>query len=62
MIGWCGLDWTGSGLGPVEGSYECGDEPLGSIMLGSSCMAVQLEASRVMLGSIQLIIKKNSMV
>jgi hypothetical protein len=56
MKGWCGQDWTGSGQGPVEGSCECSDEPLGSIMLGSSCMAVQLMVSQVMLGSIQLII------
>jgi hypothetical protein len=26
----CGLDSTVSGQGPVAGSYECGDEPLGS--------------------------------
>jgi hypothetical protein len=30
-IGWggggCGLDWTGSGQGPVAGGCECGDEP-----------------------------------
>jgi hypothetical protein len=30
-IGWCGLDWSGSGWGQVESSYECGNEPAGSI-------------------------------
>jgi hypothetical protein len=34
---WCGLDWSGSGLGQVEGSCEGGNEPSGSIKcLGSS--------------------------
>jgi hypothetical protein len=27
---WIGLDWTGSGQGPVAGCCECGDEPSGS--------------------------------
>jgi hypothetical protein len=26
-IGWGGLDWYGSGWGPVEGSCEHGSEP-----------------------------------
>jgi hypothetical protein len=30
-MGWYGLDRTGSGYGPVEGSFEHGDEPSGSI-------------------------------
>jgi hypothetical protein len=30
-MGWCGLDLSGSGLGPVKGSCEHGDEPSGSI-------------------------------
>jgi hypothetical protein len=30
-MGWCGLDRSGSGLGPVEGSCEHGNEPSGSI-------------------------------
>jgi hypothetical protein len=30
-MGWYGLDRSGSGLGPVEGSCEHGDEPSGSI-------------------------------
>jgi hypothetical protein len=29
-LGVCGLDWTGSGQGPVAGCCECGDEPSGS--------------------------------
>jgi hypothetical protein len=29
-LGGCGLDSTGSGLGPVAGCCECGDEPSGS--------------------------------
>jgi hypothetical protein len=34
-MGWCGLDWSGSGEGQVESSCECGNEPRGSIkMLG----------------------------
>jgi hypothetical protein len=31
MIGCCGLDWFGSGQGPVEGSFEHDNEPSGSI-------------------------------
>jgi hypothetical protein len=27
---WCTLDLSGSGEGPVEGSYVCGDKPSGS--------------------------------
>jgi hypothetical protein len=30
-MGWYGLDWLGSGQGPVEGSCEHGNEPSGSI-------------------------------
>jgi hypothetical protein len=30
-IGWRGLDWPCSEWGPVEGSCEDGNEPLGSI-------------------------------
>jgi hypothetical protein len=30
-IGWSGLDWSGSGDGPVEGSCEHGNELSGSI-------------------------------
>jgi hypothetical protein len=30
-MGWCGLDWSGSGQGLVEGSCECGNEPSGTI-------------------------------
>jgi hypothetical protein len=30
-MGWCVLDWSGSGYGHVESSYEFGDEPSGSI-------------------------------
>jgi hypothetical protein len=30
-MGCYGLNWTGSGYGPVEVSYECGDEHLSSI-------------------------------
>jgi hypothetical protein len=30
-MGWYGLDGTGAGLGPVEGSCEHDNEPLGSI-------------------------------
>jgi hypothetical protein len=33
MMGWYGLDQTGSGYGPVEGSCEHGDEPSGSFKL-----------------------------
>jgi hypothetical protein len=32
-MGWYGLDRTGSGYGPVEGSCEHGDEPSGSLKL-----------------------------
>jgi hypothetical protein len=32
-IGWYGLDRTGSGYGPVEGSCEHGDESSGSLKL-----------------------------
>jgi hypothetical protein len=32
-MGWYGLDGTGSGQGPVEGSCEHGDEPSGSLKL-----------------------------
>jgi hypothetical protein len=30
-IGWGGMDQSGSGEGPVEGSCEHGDEPTGSL-------------------------------
>jgi hypothetical protein len=30
-MGWYGLDRAGLGYGPVEGSCEHGNEPLGSI-------------------------------
>jgi hypothetical protein len=30
-MGWYGLDRSGSGYGPVEGSCERGNEPTGSI-------------------------------
>jgi hypothetical protein len=30
-MGWYGLDRSGSGYGPVEGSCEHGDEPSGSL-------------------------------
>jgi hypothetical protein len=30
----CALDLTGSGLGPVAGCCECGDEPSGSCATG----------------------------
>jgi hypothetical protein len=30
-VGWYGLDWSGSGWGPVEGSREHDNETLGSI-------------------------------
>jgi hypothetical protein len=33
LNGWlrvCGLDWTGSGQGPVAGYCDCGNEPSGS--------------------------------
>jgi hypothetical protein len=30
-MGWYGLDQSGSVKGPVEGSCECGNEPLASI-------------------------------
>jgi hypothetical protein len=30
-MGWYGLDRSGSGWGPMEGSYGHGDEPSGSI-------------------------------
>jgi hypothetical protein len=30
-MGWWGLDRSGSGEGPVEGSYEVGNEPSGSM-------------------------------
>jgi hypothetical protein len=29
-LGMCRVDCVGSGLGPVEGFYECGNEPSGS--------------------------------
>jgi hypothetical protein len=29
-LGWCGVDRSSSGLGPVEGSCEHGNEPSGS--------------------------------
>jgi hypothetical protein len=29
-LGGCGLDWTGSGQGPMAGCCECGDESSGS--------------------------------
>jgi hypothetical protein len=32
-MGWYGLDRTGSGYGPVEGSCEHRDEPSGSLKL-----------------------------
>jgi hypothetical protein len=31
MLGWCGLDRSGSEYGPVEGSCKCGSELSGSI-------------------------------
>jgi hypothetical protein len=31
MIGWCGLDWSGSGDEKLESSCECGNEPSSSI-------------------------------
>jgi hypothetical protein len=31
---WDGLDRSGSGLGQVAGSFECGNEPSGSIKCG----------------------------
>jgi hypothetical protein len=48
-MGWCGLDWSGSGLGPVVGACECGDEPSGSI----KCWEVDAQevASQVVLSS-----------
>jgi hypothetical protein len=30
-MGWYGLDRSGSGYGPMEGSYEHGNEPSGYI-------------------------------
>jgi hypothetical protein len=33
-MGWCGLDWSGSGLGPVDGSCECGNESSGFVKCG----------------------------
>jgi hypothetical protein len=52
-MGWCGLDRTGSGKGPVEGSCEHGDEPLGSLkLLGISWVAAQLAVSREGLSSV----------
>jgi hypothetical protein len=30
-MGWCGVDWSGSGYGQVDKSYECGNDPSGSI-------------------------------
>jgi hypothetical protein len=30
-MGWCGLDRPGSGYRSVEGSYEHGNEPSGSL-------------------------------
>jgi hypothetical protein len=30
-MGWYGLDWSGSGYGPVEGSCDRGNELSGSI-------------------------------
>jgi hypothetical protein len=30
-MGWYGLDWSGLGQGPVEGSWEHGNEPADSI-------------------------------
>jgi hypothetical protein len=30
-MGWRGLKWSGSGQGQVEGSWECGNEPSGTI-------------------------------
>jgi hypothetical protein len=30
-MGLCGLHWSDSGWGQVEGSCECGNEPSGSI-------------------------------
>jgi hypothetical protein len=33
-VGRCGLDSSGSGKGPVEGSCEHSNEPLGSIKYG----------------------------
>jgi hypothetical protein len=31
MIRWYGLDWSGTGQGPVESSYEHGNELSGSM-------------------------------
>jgi hypothetical protein len=33
-LGWCGLDWSGSGRRQVETSCECGNEPSGFIKCG----------------------------
>jgi hypothetical protein len=30
-MGWCGLDRSGSGCGPVEGSFEHGNGTSGSV-------------------------------
>jgi hypothetical protein len=30
-MGWCGLNWSGSGYGQVESSCECGYETSGSM-------------------------------
>jgi hypothetical protein len=49
-MGWYGLDSSGSGEGPVEGSYEHGNE-----MLGNSRVAAQLAASQEGLTSMELV-------
>jgi hypothetical protein len=40
-MGWCGLDSSGSGYGPTEGSCENGNEHLGSIKGGKLLMHIK---------------------
>jgi hypothetical protein len=52
-IGWGGMDWSGSGQGLVEGSWEQGNEFSVSI----SWIAAQLAASQEGLSSLDLVMR-----
>jgi hypothetical protein len=54
--GWCGLDWSASGCGNVDGSCEHDSETWGSNKIPrSSSVAVKLGASRDGLSSVELV-------
>jgi hypothetical protein len=64
-MGWCGLDWSGSGYHGEGGggSCECGNEPSGSIppyhagKLSSGYTAGGLSSSRVIVTELDVSIK-----